>query len=66
MADLIDNLMNPPAAVVTTGGVTTAHMVGIDLPFIINVGTAIYLGLLIIHKGWQMYKDWKKKDAPLQ
>lgn len=54
-----DYLYNAPTAVTTSVGVSMYNMLGDGLPFIINVGTAIYLALLIIHKGWKMYKEWK-------
>jgi len=57
---MVDDILNAPAGVATTVSISTINLMGVDLPFIINVGTAIYLALLILHKGWKMYKDMKQ------
>jgi hypothetical protein len=59
MDNTIDAILNTPSGVATTVSISTINLMGVDLPFLINVGTAIYLLLLIIHKGWKMYKEWK-------
>lgn len=41
----------PPVAVVS------AHAVGITLPEAIQIATFVYLGLMIIHKLWHMWKE---------
>lgn len=57
---MIDDLLNTNTGVTATVGISTISLMGVNLPFLINVGTAIYLVLLIIHKGWKMYKDIKQ------
>ena len=63
MRDLADNLLNTPSGVAITGTVSYFNLQGVDLPLLINIGTAIYLVMLIIHKGWKMYKEWKTGHA---
>lgn len=46
--------------VATTG--ITASWLGTNLPEIIQVLTAVYIVLAVVHKAWQLYKDWNKKD----
>jgi hypothetical protein len=65
MKTLMDDVLNAPTGVSTSVTVSAANMIGEGLPFLINVATVIYLFLLIVHKGWKMYKEWKTgKDAP--
>lgn len=59
MRDILDHPANP-----TVAGVGMLSTNAFDLPFWINVATAVYLFLLITHKAWHMYKDWKNKDGP--
>ncbi len=59
----VDTAMDAPSGVATSVSVSTINLMGMDLPFLINVGTAVYLLLLIIHKGWKMYKEWKTGHA---
>jgi len=53
MMDILDHPAHATVAVASSFSVAT-----FDLPFWINVATAIYLAMLITHKGWQMYKEW--------
>lgn len=55
-------LLDTPTGVTTTVGVSGANVIGMSIPDAINYGTLVYLGLLILHKGWQMYKEWRDKD----
>lgn len=43
----------PPVVVVG------AHAAGITLPEVVQILTAIYVGLMIIHKLWHMRVEWK-------
>ena len=43
----------PPAAVVG------AHAAGITVPDAIQIATLVYVILMIIHKGWHMWKELK-------
>jgi hypothetical protein len=60
LQNVSDVATSPQAAITTSVSVTTANLLGISLPEIINVCTVVYLALLISHKGWQMYKEWKQ------
>lgn len=48
---------------ITVSGVA---MSGVDLNLYIQVGTIIYIALLIIDKLWTLYKRKKEKDEPSQ
>lgn len=43
----------PPVAVVS------AHAAGITLPEAVQILTGIYVGLMIVHKLWHMWVEWK-------
>lgn len=45
--------VGPPVAVVG------AHAAGITLPELVQILTAIYVALMIVHKGWHMWKEWR-------
>ena len=60
MDNFTDTILNTPSGVATTVSISTINLMGVDLPFLINIGTAVYLALLILHKGWKMYKDVKQ------
>lgn len=62
MREHIDNITSPSVAapIVTTSAL--ANTVVDNMPLLINIASFIYLGLLITHKAWQMYRDYKKKD----
>lgn len=57
MRDLIETTTNPNVGI----PVSFIGMLASNLPFIINVASFIYLVLLISHKIWQMYKEFKGK-----
>lgn len=61
MNQQLETFTNPQTAIVTTTTISTANIMGFSLPEVINVATVIYLVLLISHKGWQMYKEWKEE-----
>ena len=46
--------------------VTGAVMSGVDLNLFIQVGTLIYIGLLIVDKAWMLYKRKKEKNESSQ
>lgn len=58
MREHIESMTNPNISV----PVTVVGIFAENLPLIINVCSLVYLVLLITHKGWQMYKEWKRKD----
>lgn len=43
----------PPIAVVG------AEYIGITLPELVHLATLFYVGLMIVHKCWHMWKEWK-------
>jgi len=45
--------MAPPVAVVT------AAKAGITLPELVQLATLVYVLLMIVHKCWHMWKEWK-------
>ena len=57
---IAETLLNPPTGVVIGGGVGIFQSFITQLPVIINIATVIYLIILITHKLWTFYKEWKK------
>ena len=57
---IAETLLNPPTGVVIGGGVGIFQSLVTQLPVIINIATVIYLVILIVHKLWTFYKEWKK------
>lgn len=49
---------SPTTSIPVIGTVGYVNWLG-GLPEIINVLTAVYLILLVTHKGYNMYKEWK-------
>ena len=43
----------PPVAVVS------ASAAGITLPELVQLATLVYVFLMIVHKCWHMWKEWK-------
>lgn len=43
----------PPVAVVG------AHAAGLTLPDVVQILTGIYVALMVIHKCWHMWKEWR-------
>lgn len=63
MRDHIDTVTNPNVSI----PITFVSMLADNLPLFINIASFLYLVLLISHKGWQMYKEWKyKKDESVE
>lgn len=54
----VDTATHPSTTIPVIGTVGMGNLLS-SLPDIINVCTALYLILLITHKGWRMYKEWK-------
>lgn len=44
----------PPAAV------AVANAAGVDVPMLINLVMFAYLSVLLTHKLWTIYKDWRE------
>ena len=58
VASVVDSVTSPNAAVPTVSLVGAANWLH-SLPDIINVATIVYLLLLISHKAYKMYQEWK-------
>ena len=58
---ITDMASSPQVAAPITVGVTGANLLA-ALPLFINVATALYLVLLIGHKLWVWYREWKGKQ----
>lgn len=61
---ITDSILNPTTGTAVTIPVALANALTTNLPIVINIATIIYLTLLISHKSWQMYKEWKEKKNP--
>lgn len=57
---ITETLLNPPTGVVIGGGIGIFQSLVTQLPVIINIATVVYLVILITHKLWTFYKEWKK------
>jgi len=62
VASVVDSVTSPNTAVPTVSIVGAANWLH-SLPDIINVATIIYLVLLIAHKGYKMYKEFKGNNV---
>lgn len=58
-ASMVDSVTSPNATVPIIGTAATANWL-VGLPEIINILTAVYLVLLVAHKGYNMYKEYKQ------
>ena len=57
---ITETITSPASAVPVSGLVATGNFLA-SLPEIVNILTIVYVSLLIIHKSWKMYADWKDK-----
>lgn len=48
-----------PASAVPVTGLVAAGNIFTSLPEIVNILTIVYVAMLIIHKAWKMYAEWK-------
>ena len=63
LENITDAITNPSTAVpVATAGTVVNALV--DLPFIVSAGWLVYLALLIGHKIWTIYKEWRSERTP--
>lgn len=60
---ITETLLNPPTAVTTGAGAVIVNTFITSLPVLINCIMAIYLTVLVIHKGWQFYNEIKDRRA---
>lgn len=66
LQSVTDSVTNPAVAVPVATIGTLANWVA-ELPHVVTIGWLIYVVLLICHKGWSMYKEWRDDPtAPLK
>jgi hypothetical protein len=51
-------LAAPPVAV------SASYLAGVSMSDVVIWLTAIYTGLLVVHKVWRMYKEYQAEKAP--
>jgi hypothetical protein len=61
MSIITDVASNPAVAVPIAAGVSGANLIAL-IPIFINVATALYISMLIGHKAWVWYREWKGKQ----
>lgn len=62
MNNITDFAASPVVAVPTTVMISAANILSF-LPIFINIATALYLTMLVGHKAWVWYREWKGKQA---
>ena len=55
---ITENMTNPGTATAVGGTTVLANFAG-GLPIVINVIVAIYFTLMVVHKVYQMWKEYK-------
>jgi len=58
LTQITETATQPASAVPVTGLVAAGNILG-ALPEFVNILTALYILLLIVHKIWKMYAEWK-------
>lgn len=58
MQAVIEHASNPGVAIPIAAASATANFLA-TVPALINILTAVYLVMLVCHKGWQMWKEWR-------
>lgn len=56
---ITENATNPAVVVPTSITAAGANFMGLGVPDLINILMVIYLGLVVVHKSYQMYKEFK-------
>lgn len=56
--NITENMTNPSVATAVGGTTVLANFAG-SLPILINVIVAVYFTLMVIHKAYQMWKEYK-------
>lgn len=62
MREHVDTVTNPQVAIPIVASSSFMTMFMDNLPVMMSIGSFIYLVLLIIHKSWSMYRDWKGRN----
>ena len=58
ISNVTENMTNPTIATTVGGTTILANLAG-SLPVIINIAVALYFTLMVIHKAYQMWKEYK-------
>jgi len=58
MDHIVESATRPELAIPIGGATVAAGLIG-SLPVIINIAVAIYFTLMVVHKAYQMWKEWK-------
>lgn len=61
MSAITDIASSPSVAIPIAAGVSGVNLIAL-LPIFINVATALYISMLIGHKAWVWYREWKGKQ----
>lgn len=56
----LGNTLTPTAAISVGVGASAANFLA-GLPAYINIATATYLTIMIVHKLWQIFKEWRNE-----
>ena len=59
--NITENMTNPGTATVVGGTTILANFIS-ALPVMINVAVFIYFTLMVVHKAYQMYKEYKEDN----
>lgn len=62
ISNVTENMTNPTIATTVGGTTILANLAG-SLPVIINIAVALYFTLMVIHKAYQMWKEYKADNA---
>ena len=61
MDSIMENISNP-STVAIIGGTTIATNFVTTLPVLINVVVLVYFTMMVVHKGYQMWKEYKNDN----
>lgn len=62
ISSVTENMTNPTIATTVGGTTILANLAG-SLPVIINIIVVVYFSLMVVHKMYQMWKEYKADNA---
>ena len=62
ISNVTENITNPTIATTVGGTTILANLAG-SLPVIINIIVVVYFSLMVVHKMYQMWKEYKADNA---
>ena len=62
ISSVTENMTNPTTATTVGGTTILANLAG-SLPVIINIIVVVYFSLMVVHKMYQMWKEYKADNA---